>query len=126
MSDEQANPSPESPNEAPPSEAAPTPVEAPPAAAVDPSVLAELAGRYTRVTRRFGPLPEGHALEIRADDGALTVTGEEGRERRLLPVEPPFFRRPEDTLPTAAFVRDHRGRLYLQGPFGNFERTTPR
>lgn len=84
--------------------------------------LAVYAGRYRQATQRFGALPPTREIEVTAAGGGLTVVESHGRKRRLIPVAPPLFRRPDDSTATVVFARDADGRMCLEGPLGNFER----
>lgn len=87
--------------------------------------LAAYGGRYRQATQRFGALPPTREIEVTVTDGGLAVRESDGRQRRLTPVAPPLFRRPDDTTATVVFARDADGRMCLEGPFGNFERVSP-
>ena len=88
----------------------------------DASDLTRYTGTYRQVTKRFGPLPPTATVEVLERQGRLYTKGGDSRERPLLPVAEPMFRRPGQTVATTIFVTGGDGRRYLQGPIGNFVR----
>ncbi len=96
----------------------------PPAIRLPEGRLANLAGNYRRASKRF-PYPgwEQEGLEVRADGFRLLTRQSGGRWLPLLPVTERQFRRPDDPVATAAFVKLADGRVVLQGRMGNFIRS---
>jgi hypothetical protein len=82
--------------------------------------LRRLTGEYQSVTRRFGP-PTPRSLSVRFEGGRLYLLRGQRRDH-LIPLGPSIFRRPFEPLATTAFVSVD-GKLFLQGPFGNYQRT---
>lgn len=85
------------------------------------SSLTRLEGRYRQVTVRFPWEKRGPDLEISAERGMLFTRKPGDEPRALVPVTDRFFRRPENSVATTAFI-EVTGKMYLQGPMGNYAR----
>lgn len=82
--------------------------------------LAALTGDYRAVTRRFDRGGE-RRLGVELVDGRLYL--ERGaRTEVLIPLSRWLYRRGHEPVATTAFI-EHAGRMYLQGPFGNYVRS---
>lgn len=95
-----------------------------PGGTLAPQELQRFAGVYRSSTARFGSDIGGRTVEIAVGDGVLLTTRQGGRPLRLIPVTATHFRRPDQSVATTAFV-EADGKMFLQGPIGNFERVKP-
>ena len=82
--------------------------------------LRQLTGRYQTATRRFAGKADQH-LEISYEQNRLYMR-RNGRRQHLIPLSAWHFRRVFEPVATTAFIHGFDGRLYLQGPFGNYVR----
>jgi type II secretory pathway component PulJ len=89
--------------------------------------LERFTGNYEATTYRFrrdgsrNGQGDDYRIELR-DDVLYTLSN--GTRKKLLPVTRTHFRRPWETIATAAFICLD-GRLYLQGDMGNWSRRRP-
>jgi hypothetical protein len=83
-----------------------------------PGDASACSGRYERSAARFGP-PRGSVSLVSADDGLVLIRDD--RRELLLPVSDGLYRRPWEPVATTALLRAGSV-IYLQGPFGDFER----
>ncbi len=81
--------------------------------------LSALAGTYQAVTRRFDGAGEPR-LEVAFKQGQVYLK-RGARVEVLIPLSRWLFRRRFEPVATSAFI-EHAGRVYLQGPFGNYVR----
>jgi len=90
---------------------------------LDESLLARYAGLYHQAAVRFPR--EGWqevTLRVRLQDGRLQTSKNGSDWRNLLPVNEQHFRRANEPLATAAFIRVEGDRMVLQLPNGNYIR----
>lgn len=100
---------------------------APPVAEVPGDVLADLAGCYVSVTKRFpeAAQPEDPPLRVEVESGHLVATAPSGRRTSWYPVSERHFRQADEPVATSAFVRDEDGEWVFQGDAGNLRRAGP-
>jgi hypothetical protein len=86
--------------------------------------LGRFAGTYRRQTTRFGSVDADQWIEVTVDKDKLVTTWPGGKSSELIPVTSNQFRRPNQSIATTVFIAED-GKLYLQGPIGNYARETP-
>jgi CubicO group peptidase (beta-lactamase class C family) len=86
--------------------------------------LARFAGTYRNQTARFGSNDANQLIKVTVENDRLVTTRTGGKSRELIPVASNQFRRPHQSVATTVFVTEN-GKLYLQGPIGNYARDTP-
>ena len=95
---------------------------------LDTQALSRFVGMYELATWRFpGRRPWADAVyHISMEGGVLYTRAGLGRKLALLPTPDGFFRRRNEPVATAAFVKDETGQLYLQGDMGNYRKLEAR
>jgi CubicO group peptidase (beta-lactamase class C family) len=89
-----------------------------------PRELARLAGTYHLQTARFAAVDDSQWIKVGVTGNRLVTTLPGGKSRDLVPVGSGLFRRPDQSVATTVFAAED-GRLFLQGPMGNYARDLP-